>query len=64
MNRYHILARALATIGAVAVLGAMYAVVRWHRPWYGLAVMGLAVALCEVVDWLRDRAFETWRKTV
>jgi len=64
MNRFHYAARALATIGAVAVLGAAYAVVRAHKPFYGLAVMLAAVALCEAVDWLRDRAFDAWRRQV
>jgi len=64
MNRYHYLARLVATLGAMAVLGGMYAVVRAHKPFYGLAVMFALVAICEAVDWLRNRAFDAWRRQV
>ncbi len=53
MNWYRVGAWLAGVIGAVAGVGGTYAVIRAHKPFYGLAVMLAVVALAEAVEWLR-----------
>jgi len=61
MNRYRLGAWLLGTAGGAGLIAGTLALVRSHKPFYGLAVMFAAVAICEAVDWLRDQAFDAWR---
>lgn len=50
----------LVGLGAVvAFVGGTLAVLRAHKPFYGLVVVFVTVALCEVLEWLRTAA--AWR---